>query len=224
MKIKELPIESRPREKAKRLGIESLSDEELLALLIGSGVKGCSAIEIARNLLSTYPSLLTLANSNLVSLEEQFGLSSTRALKLLATFEVYHRLISPQYQSDLIINDAKDVYLRYRYLECYSQEVLAILMLNRNNKIIKEKILYKGTESDISINPTEICAELIVSKCKKYILIHNHPNGEREPSDDDVYTTEAIITAAKNIHINFVDHIIIYPGGFYSFKQVTSNE
>ena len=219
MKIKDLPIESRPREKAKHHGIETLSDQELLALIIGSGVKGCSAIDIARNLLSTYPNLLTLAKANLNALENQFGLSSNRALNLLAAFEIYNRLISPQYQIDSYINDEKDVYLRYRYLEGYSQEVLAILMLNRNNKILKEKILYKGTESDISINPTEICAELIISKCKKYILIHNHPNGEKYPSEDDEYTTSTIIKAAENIHISFVDHIIIYPGGFYSFRH-----
>lgn len=219
MKIKELPIEFRPREKAKHFGIEILNDEELLALIIGSGVKGCSAIEIARNLLSTYPNLLALAKANLSSLEDQFGLSSNSALKLLASFEIYRRLISPQYQNDVVINEAKDVYLRYRYLEGYSQEVLAILMLNKNNKIIKEKILYIGTESDLSVNPTEICAELIVSKCKKFILVHNHPNGEKEPSEDDEYSTSAIIKATTHIHINFVDHVIIYPGGFYSFKE-----
>lgn len=224
MKIKEIPTEFRPREKAIQHGIESLSDVELLALLIGSGVKGCSAIDIARNLLSTYPNLLVLANSNLVSLEEHFGLSKSTSLKLLATFEFHHRLISPQYQKQIKIITAEDVYLRYKYLENYSQEVLVILMLSRDNRIIKEKILYKGTENQLNINPTEICAELILSRCKKYILVHNHPNGESSPSEEDEYTTEIIKRATDSIQVSFVDHVIIYPFGYCSIKQESKHE
>lgn len=217
MRIKELPTEIRPREKALRFGIEKLYDEELLALIIGSGVKGCSAIEIAHNLLVSYPTLETLANANLSSLEEHFGLSKISALKLLATFEFHHRLISPMYQKQVCINSSEDVYLRYRYLENYEQEVLAIIMLSRTNKILKEKILYKGTYDGISISPKEICAELIMNKCKKYILVHNHPDGSKEPSDDDKYSTNLINKITNDLHIVMFDHIIIFPGGYYSF-------
>ena len=219
MKIKELPKEIRPREKALHFGVESLSDEELLALLIGSGVKGCSAIEIARNLLNSYLTLVSLANTNISSLEEHFGLSKITALKLLATFEFHNRLNSPSYQHSYIIKNSEDIYVRYRYLENYTQEVLAIVMLNRENKIIKEKMLYKGTDSDISVNPKEIYAELIISKCKNCVLIHNHPDGNLNPSDDDIYTTQVINNTCKTLQIKVLDHLIIYPGGYYSFKR-----
>ena len=218
MKIKELPRELRPREKAWHYGIESLTDEELLALLIGSGVKGCSAIEIARNLLSSYLTLSTLARASICSLEEQTGLSKTSALKLFATFEFHNRLISPFYQHQYEINDSEDAYFRYRYLENYEQEVLAILMLSKTNKIIKEKVLYKGTEEHIVVEPKEICNELLLSRCKKYILIHNHPNGESYPSDEDKYSTLLIKNESEKIGIKMFDHIIIYHGGYYSFK------
>ena len=217
MKIKELPKETRPREKALRFGIEKLYDEELLALIIGSGVQGCSAIQIARNLLETYPTLESLANANLSSLEEHFGLSQISALKLLATFEFHHRLISPMYQKQVLVKSSEDIYLRYRYLENYDQEVLAIIMLSHTNKIIKEKVLYKGTYDGISISPKEICAELIMNKCKKYILVHNHPDGSKEPSDEDKYSTDLIKKATEPLQISLFDHIIIYHGGYYSF-------
>lgn len=219
MKIKELPLEIRPREKALLHGIESLSDEELLAVIIGSGVKGASAIDISRNLLGTYLTLPSLANTNLFSLENIFGLSKIMSLKLLATFEFHNRLNSPFYQYQYSINNSQDIYSRYRYLENSFQEVLAIIMLNKKKVIIKEKILYKGTNDNVSISAKEIYMELILSKCYYYVLIHNHPDGTPFPSDDDIYVTDMLEELTKTLNIKMLDHIIIYPGGYFSIKQ-----
>ena len=219
MRIKELPKEIRPREKAFHYGIDTLSDEELLTLIIGSGVKGHSALDISRELISSYLTINSLANANLSSIEEHKGLSRNTALRLLAAFELHNRLNSPLYQHDYSIKNAQDVYLRYRYLENYSQEVLAIVMLNKKKMIIKEKILYKGTGENIDISPKEVYSELILSHCSSYILIHNHPSGSVEPSDEDVLATEIIENTCKVLQITMFDHIIIYPGGYYSFNE-----
>lgn len=219
MKIRELPREIRPREKALHYGIESLSDEELLALLIASGVKGCSAMDISRDLLTTYLTLSSLANANLSSLEEHFGLSKITALKLMATFEFHNRLNSPLYQHRYLIGSSQDLYERYRYLENFTQEVLAIVMINKKKEIIKEKILYRGTNSDLSISPKEICLEIISSRCSQFVLIHNHPDGSPNPSEEDIYATEVIKKTADSLQIRLFDHLIIYPGGYYSFKE-----
>lgn len=219
MKIKELPREIRPREKAEHFGIESLSDEELLALIIGSGVKGCSAMDISRDLLTTYLTLSSLSKSNLSSLEEHFGLSKITALKLLATFEFHNRLNSPLYQHRYLVGSSQDIYERYRYLENFTQEVLAVVLLNRKKEIIKEKILYRGTNNDLSISPKEICLEIISSRCSQFILIHNHPDGNINPSEDDIYATEVIKSTVESLQIKLLDHLIIYPGGYYSFKE-----
>ena len=219
MKIKELPKELRPREKALHFGVESLSDEELLTLIIGSGVKGCSAIDISRDLLSSYLTLPSLANTSLSSLEEHFGLSKNIALRLIATFEFHNRLNSPEYQHSYAVKDAEDIYTRYRYLESYSQEILAIAMLNRKRMIIKEKILYRGTDESIQASPKEICSELIMAKCSSFILIHNHPDGKKEPSEKDIYITEIIKNMTEPLGIKLFDHIIIYQGGYYSFNK-----
>ena len=219
MKIKDLPITHRPREKALHYGIEYLSDEELLALLIGSGVHGFSALDISHDLLKTYLSLDQLAKADYTSLEEQFGLSTNTALRLLGVFEFHKRLNSPMYNHEYKIENSDDIYKRYRYLESYSQEVLAIVMLNKKDVIIKEKVLYKGTSEHIDINPKEIYSELVKSKCQKYILIHNHPNGNVEPSEDDLLATEIIEKTCKLLQISMFDHIIIYPGGYYSYRH-----
>ena len=219
MKIRELPREIRPREKALHYGIESLSDEELLALLIASGVKGCSAMDISRDLLTTYLTLSSLANANLSSLEEHFGLSKITALKLMATFEFHNRLNSPLYQHRYLIGSSQDLYERYRYLENFTQEVLAIVMINKKKEIIKEKILYRGTNSDLSISPKEICLEIISSRCSQFVLIHNHPDGNTNPSEEDIYATEVIKKTADSLQIRLFDHLIIYPGGYYSFNE-----
>lgn len=219
MKIRELPREIRPREKALHYGIESLSDEELLALLIASGVKGCSAMDISRDLLTTYLTLSSLANANLSSLEEHFGLSKITALKLMATFEFHNRLNSPLYQHRYLIGSSQDLYERYRYLENFTQEVLAIVMINKKKEIIKEKILYRGTNNDLSISPKEICLEIISSRCSQFVLIHNHPDGNTNPSEEDIYATEVIKKTADSLQIRLLDHLIIYPGGYYSFKE-----
>ena len=219
MKIRELPREIRPREKALHYGIESLSDEELLALLISSGVKGCSAMDISRDLLTTYLTLSSLANANLSSLEEHFGLSKITALKLMATFEFHNRLNSPLYQHRYLIGSSQDLYERYRYLENFTQEVLAIVMINKKKEIIKEKILYRGTNNDLSISPKEICLEIISSRCSQFVLIHNHPDGSTNPSEEDIYATEIIKKTADSLQIRLFDHLIIYPGGYYSFNE-----
>lgn len=219
MKISEIPKEIRPREKAIRYGIETISDDELLAIIIGSGIKGCSAIDIARNLMTTYGGLLTLSNCDYSSLEEQTGLSSITVIKLLASFELHRRLSSPMYKSDDFIANSESVYERYGYLEKYNQETVILLMLNKKKKVLKEKILYRGTNENVLVNPKEIMSEIIKANCSDYILVHNHPDGSFVASDEDRYVTEALQEIGGKLGIKMVDHIIIYPGGYYSFSE-----
>lgn len=220
MKIADIPINLRPREKALRYGIEELSDQELLALLIGSGGPNNSALEIANDLLSSYfNSMYSLSNASISALMEHKGLKEGYALRLMATFEFHHRLNSSKYQKDEQIKSSEEVYLHYQYLENYDQEVLLIIMLDSKNRIKQEKLLYKGTFDTFSIDVREILQQIILAKAKGFILIHNHPDGETSASDDDILATKAIEKSAKNLGIKLVDHIIIFKDGYYSFNQ-----
>lgn len=225
MKISDIPFNLRPREKALRYGIEELSDQELLALIIGSGGQNNSALEIAADLLSTYfNSMYSLSNSNISSLMEHKGLKEGYALRLLATFEFHKRLNSPKYQKQEQIKSPEEVYLRYQYLENYDQEVLVLIMLDLKNRIKQEKLLYKGTFDSFSIDVRQIIQEIILAKAKSFILVHNHPDEENFASSNDILATDAIEKSAKTLGIKLVDHVIIYRGGYHSIKEDNLNK
>lgn len=220
MKISDIPTNLRPREKALQYGIEELSDQELLAIIIGSGVRGHSAIDIAGELLQTYAnSLDTLSNTNYQSLLGHLGLKKSIALRLLATFEFHKRLISNRYQKVEKIESNEQVYFRYKNLENLDQEVLIILMLDLKHRIIKEKTLYKGTFDSFSIDVKQVIHELILAKAKYFYLIHNHPDEESSPSEDDILATKVIEKTSKNLSIKLVDHIVVFKGGYSCIKE-----
>ena len=219
MKISDIPFNLRPREKALQFGIEELTDQELLSLIIGSGVRGNSAIEISQDLLNSHGnSIQNLAKTNYQSLISYLGLKKSIALRILAAFELHRRLISNKYQNVTTIESMNDVYFRYKYLENYEQEVLMILMLDLKKRIIKEKILYKGTFDSFTVDVREIIQELVLAKAKYYYLLHNHPDEETNPSEEDILSTKVIEISSKNLGIILIDHLVIYKGGFSCVK------
>ncbi len=220
MRISDIPINLRPREKALQYGIEELSDQELVALIIGSGTKGHSAIDIASDLLQTHVnSLELLSSTNYQSLLGYLGLKKSIALRLLATFEFHKRLISNKYQNQTKIESVEDVYFRYKFMEDFEQEVLIILMLDLKHRIIKEKTLYKGTLDSFTIDVRQIIQELILARAKYFYLLHNHPDEETTPSEDDIIATKVVEKSAKNLGINLENHLIIFKGGYSCVKD-----
>lgn len=220
MKIEEIAKENRPREKAFKDGVESLSNQELLALIIGSGVRGASALEIAGELLSSnFNSLDSLAKMKFESFKSYHGLAKINALKLAAIFELHNRINKEENSEIQTLRSADEVYTKYKYLENYEQEVLIILLLDGKLKLKKEKLLYKGTYNSFSINVSEVLKELVLGEAKYFILIHNHPDGSKKPSEEDILSTNIIEKSSKNLGIKLVDHIIIFKDGYYSFRK-----
>ena len=220
MRISDIPINLRPREKALHYGIEELSDQELLALIIGSGSRGNSAIDIAGDLLRSHAnSMESLSNTNYQSLLGYLGLKKSIALRLLAMFELHKRLNTHKYQNYITFTTIEDVYERYQYLENLDQEILMLIMYDLKKRFIKEKILYKGTADSFSIDLKEILKELILAKSKYFILIHNHPDEESEASEEDILATKVIEKSSKSLGINLIDHLIIFKSGFISVKN-----
>lgn len=217
MRILELPKNERPREKALLYGIEEISDVELLAIIIGVGVKNKSALEIAESLLKTYINLLYLSKAKVSSLKQEFGLSQITATRLMAIFEFYRRISSSRFKEIKVYKTALDFYSRYAYLGDETQEVLVVVMLNNNNHILKEKILYKGTSSFVELNLREIITELLQADTKKFVLIHNHPDGANKPSLEDIKATTLIHKWTKSLGLILFDHLILFKGGYFSF-------
>ena len=219
MKIADLPVEAKPREKAFRYGVAQLTDQELLALLIGSGVQGHSAIEIAGSLIATYINLFYLSDASLNSLMKVKGLNRVGALKIAAAFELHRRLVLPLYSQNDALLEVSQIVHRFHYMEDLPYEVLILVMLNRKKQIIREMTKYRGTAQSLSFDFKEILSDLLESKCSSFILLHNHPDGSTKPSENDVISTFIIREKAEEFGIHLFDHVIIYKNGYYSFRE-----
>ena len=177
-RITDLADIDKPREKAERFGVETLKDEELLALIIGSGTVGHSVLDIARDLLKENCYLW-----NLINKPEQYyytfkGLKKANAFKLLATLEIARRINEKQILRQEEITPVSSEFLYRRYflkLSSESQEQLIIVILNKNKQIINEKILYIGNDGDIPVNYRDIVRLIMIHNGYYFYLVHNHP-------------------------------------------------
>ena len=219
-KIQDLPVTEKPREKAERFGIESLKDEELLALVINSGTIGHSSLDIARDILFDCGNLSLLINKPSLYFYGFKGLKKARALSIIAALEIAKRVNEKQ----LFNNEENQVvtseilFRRYSFrLSGSTQEELIIVILNKNKQIINEQSVYRGDDNNIMINYRDILRLLMIHNGYYFYLIHNHPNNTFLPSDADVVFTKKIEEKAKQIHVKLLDHIIISKSGYYSF-------
>ena len=215
-KINQLPPTERPREKAFRYGIETLSNAELLAILIGSGFHNTSALEISNRLLIESNGLTSLIDTSITGLTAFKGIGKVTAIRLSACFEIAKRILDNRF-ADQTSFDEKDLINKY-YLNMsdLSNEVMVLIVLNNRKRVIYEETMYKGNESRVYLSPTEIVKKVILHNGKKFLIIHNHPNGTLFPSDDDLHMTCDLIREANRMKLTLIEHFIIAKGGCYS--------
>lgn len=219
--IKNLPKLDRPREKALRYGINSLSDSELLALLLNNGYKGNNILEIATTLLSKYKGLVGLLNVPISELKKNKGIKDVGALKIALIGEFYKRIIEKNSVVESEIID--DEYLFNKYKSMFyqaSQEYLMLIILNRRKRIIHETNIYKGQSDFIHIDFKDIYNELAKYDGKSFYLIHNHPGGDCSPSEEDIKTTLDLINQSRRMKVKLIDHLIIGDSSYYSFRKM----
>lgn len=217
MRIKDIPEHLRPREKALLRGVSTLSTIELLALLISSGTKNKSALDIAAELYTSYHSLKSIANLDVQDFTKIKGFSEAKAVKLCACFELSRRILEETEMWKY--EDAKSVFKHFLHLRFLSYETVYIVILNRKMEVIKEKELYKGSSDSVVTSINEILREVMLMNARYFILIHNHPDGIAEPSELDLLTTEELFSKAKEQSIKLLDHIIIGTEEYYSFHE-----
>ena len=219
-KISDLAPVDKPREKAKRFGIENLSDEELLALIISSGTTGHSSLDIARDLLDDCHYLNELMNKSAEYFYHFKGLKVAKAMKLIATMEIAKRINEKRlliYEEEGEVT-SESLFRRYKMaFGKHSQEVLSIIILNKNKRIIYETVLYRGNDNAILLNTRDIIRLLLIHNGYYFYLIHNHPNDSLFPSEADLKFTQKIMNKTQSIGITMLDHLIITMSGYYSF-------
>ncbi len=218
MKIADIPSSSRPREKALRLGVASLTDDELISLILGRGTKGRSAIEIGQDLLREHCGLVSLSESEIGSLTRQFGVSTAGALALQATFEIGRRVASLSSKRKKM--DAEGAYAIFR--KKMEQEELHLLCLDGHGYLKKDILLFRGSMDALPFNCHQIVKTALVESSSGIILVHNHPGGICLPSRVDVENTYMLSAASKQVGLKFVDHVIVGENGYYSFRESRS--
>ncbi len=222
MKIKELPLTERPYEKLEIYGAESLSNAELLAIIIKTGTKEQSAVSIAQNILklneqAEQENLRFLQEMALEEFMKIKGIGKVKAIQLKAVCELTKRIARPINQKKPIIKTPKDVAdmlipeLRYE-----KQEKVKVLILNSKNIVLKTYDVSLGGSNFAYIEPKDVLAEAIKMQAPKIILIHNHPSGDAKPSKGDYKVTDRIYEAAQLMGIQLLDHIIIGDGSYQS--------
>ena len=212
--IKQLPIFDRPREKLIAKGPQALSDVELLATLIGSGVKGKDVLGIARSILHKIDiGKETIDVNALVALE---GVGYAKACQIVAALEFARRRLVKE---SIYIRTAADVLPLIAGIAAKKQEHFICLSLNGANEVIGNRIVTVGLLNTNQIHPREVFADPISDRAAAVILAHNHPSGILKPSLDDISTTKQLIKAGKILGIPVLDHIIITTKGHLSFKE-----
>lgn len=217
-KIIDLPTLERPREKAIRFGIESLSNHELLALLIGSGTIDNSAMDIAYQMISDNNGLFHLVEKPIIDLLNYRGIKEGKAVKIIAAFELAKRYKNYDENEEEVIYSSEQIYKKYRpIISSLIQEHVYLVILDRKKRILHEVNLYKGSESSANCSSLEIVRQVIAHGGHYFYLIHNHPSGSVDPSSEDVAFTTELIRKANRLSIILLDHLIMTSSCYYSF-------
>ncbi|ARD74732.1 MULTISPECIES: RadC family protein [Staphylococcus] len=210
MKIKELANNQKPRERLINNGSAHLSDVELLAILINTGRKGFSSLDIANELLKSVESLKQLKALSINDLNKVKGIGLYKALILKAAFELGERMHSGSLEEKIQITSPQDVAnFMMGKMEHLTQEKFIVLFLNSKNVIIKQKTIFIGTLNSSVIHPREIFSEAIKCASNAIVVLHNHPSGDTTPSKEDIRATNRLRECGEILGIDLLDHIII---------------
>ena len=219
MKLKNYTLEERPSEKAFHHGIESLNNIELLALVLRTGNKQESAIELAQRVINEIGGFRYLHDINYYQLIQIKGIKQAKAIEVLAIIEIAKRL-DKQPVAMSAIKEPRDGYeLLKNQLMFEQQEKVIVLCLNSRLEVIKEKTVFIGGNNISIISGRELFKEALICGSNRVMVVHNHPSGNPEPSIEDIEATERLYSMAKELDIDVVDHLIIGRSRFYSFAS-----
>ena len=216
--MKNMPSDELPREKALKYGFASLSDAELLAILLRTGTKELNVKDLALQILKEMDNLKGLQNSRISKLASIKGVGKVKAITILAALELGKRFNRENKTSTIKIRETKDVYNAYKdELESLNQEKFMAIFLDSWNVVLASKILFVGVSNQSLIEPKIIFKEAMLYNATRIIVIHNHPSGNPVPSREDYLVTDQIKEAGDLLNIKLIDHLIIGKDCYFSF-------
>jgi DNA repair protein RadC len=218
MLIRELSLDERPREKLALHGVKSLSDSELLALVLRTGSRDDNVVDLSRRLINKF-GLERLGACSLQELQSVKGIGLSKACQVIALFELSERRKTPKH---VVIKSPNDVFLYSRHLFAgLKKEQFLVLLLDTKNKVLRHDVVSVGTLDSSLVHPREVFRPALREGCSSVILVHNHPSGDPCPSDEDLDVTAKLVDAGKILGISVLDHVIVGFDSFWSWKHDT---
>lgn len=218
--VRDLPIEDRPRERLQKVGVDNLSTQELLALIIEKGGRGQTVLTLAQNLLAHFGNLQNIKNASIEELKKVKGIGFATACKLQASFKLGEKAELHIAKFGEKIKKPETVFnLLKNEIGNKMKENFYILSLTTRNNLISVDKVSTGTLSASLAHPREVFLPAIQNSASTVIIVHNHPSGDTQPSEDDLEITKRLIEAGKILGIDLVDHIIVAKHSFFSFKE-----
>jgi DNA repair protein RadC len=218
--IKDLPAEERPRERLLALGAEKVSNAELLAVILRTGTRSDSALDLAQAILARAGQLRELPYLTVEELMELKGVGPAKAVQVKAALELGRRMVVASRGYNVDITSPEDVfhYMKeeMRYLE---QEEFRIILLNIKNKVLGVETVFRGGLNSSIVHPREIFRLALRRSAASMILLHNHPSGDPTPSAEDISITRRLVDAAEIMGVHILDHIVMGEGRFLSFRE-----
>lgn len=221
IKIKDIPVTERPRERLIQYGSDALSNEELLAILLKTGTKNMSAKDLASFIISKTNNLKDIDKINYDYLKDVKGIGEAKATVIMAALELGKRMNQKMKTiTGVKFTNSKIVYDYYKTILVYKkQEHFIAVYLDSNKRIIKEKLLFMGTLNQSLVHPREVFKEAYLVSASSFICVHNHPSGNILPSKADLDITKNLKEVSQLMGVPLVDHIIVGTDNYYSFYE-----
>ncbi|MDG6881596.1 DNA repair protein RadC [Phocoenobacter uteri] len=212
-----------PREKLLKFGAESLSDVELVAIFLRTGIKGVPVMQLSAEVLDNFGSLRGLLAANLTEFCHIKGLGQTQFIQLQATKEMTKRYLNQKIKLSDVVSDPIMAILYFQSeLESCEREVFMVIFLDNQHQVIKSEKMFYGTINQATVYPREVVKEALKCNAAAIILAHNHPSGNCTPSQSDYSLTDKIKLACDLVDIRLIDHIIVGKGDYFSFEEEKS--
>jgi DNA repair protein RadC len=220
MSITDWPVDERPREKLLQRGVSALSDAELLAIFLRTGVTGKSAVDLARELLARFGGLTRLFAADIREFCEIHGMGEAKYVQLQAVLEMSRRALLEEMQSGDALNSPRAVreYLQL-LLRNHQHEVFVALFLDAQHRVIASEELFRGTLTQTSVYPREVVKRVLAHNAAAVIFAHNHPSGVAEPSEADRLLTDSLKQALQLVDVRVLDHFIVAGAACLSFAE-----
>ena len=208
--IKELPASERPRERLLAHGPDSLNKSDLIAILLRTGLKGVSAIQVAEQLLAKFGTLDNLSRAKVADLRQIKGIRRDKAVTLVAAFTLGRRMAEEiRHESPMLDSPERVADLLREENRAYEVEVFQVLLLNTRRRLIRVEKISQGTLDTLLVHPREVFKPALSANASAIVLVHNHPSGDPTPSEADIRVTRDLIRAGGVLKIEVLDHVIL---------------